>query len=258
MRHLGFNIQSMKVASALSKGSSEVSAADGIRTTLRLGDSSLIIGEVRSKEALALYEAMRVGAAANVVAGTIHGDSPYGVFDRVVNDIGVPTTSFKATDLIIVANPIKSIGGTERKRRITQITEVRKHWKKDPMAENGFVDLMKYDSKTDELAPTDDLINGDSDMLKAIAANVPEYAGDWDAMWQNIEMRANMKSMQVSYADRLKQPDLLEAMFTIRCNDAFHMLSEKVKRDVGAADPKRIMTEWEIWLKTELKRREMK
>ncbi|MCX6707167.1 MAG: type II/IV secretion system ATPase subunit [Candidatus Woesearchaeota archaeon] len=258
MRHLGFNIQSMKVASALAKGSSEVNAADGIRTTLRLGDSSLIIGEVRSKEALALYEAMRIGAAANVVAGTIHGDSPYGVFDRVVNDIGVPTTSFKATDLIIVANPIKSIGGTERKRRITQITEVRKHWKKDPMAENGFVDLMKYDSKTDDLAATDDLINGDSDVLKAIAANIPEFAGDWDAMWQNIEMRGNMKAMQVSYADRLKQPELLEAMFTIRCNDRFHMLSEKVKKDVGAADPKRIMTEWEIWLKTELKKRDMK
>lgn len=258
MRHLGFNIQSMKVASALVKGSSEVSAADGIRTTLRLGDSSLIIGEVRSKEALALYEAMRVGAAANVVAGTIHGDSPYGVFDRVVNDIGVPTTSFKATDLIIVANPIKSIGGTERKRRITQITEVRKHWKKDPMLENGFVDLMKYDSKTDELSATDDLINGDSEILKTIASNVPEFAGDWDAMWQNIEMRGNMKAMQVNYANKLNQLDLLEAPFTIRCNDKFHMLSEKVKKETGGIDPKRIITEWEIWLKTELKKKEMK
>ncbi|MFW5852616.1 MAG: ATPase, T2SS/T4P/T4SS family, partial [Nanoarchaeota archaeon] len=93
MRKLGFNIQPMKVASALAKGSNEMPADDGIRSTLRLGDSSLIVGEVRSTEAKALYEAMRVGAAANVVAGTIHGDSPYGIFDRVVNDIGVPKTS---------------------------------------------------------------------------------------------------------------------------------------------------------------------
>ena len=89
MRRLGFNVQPMKVASALAKGSSEMSAEDGIRSTLRLGDSALIVGEVRSKEATALYEAMRVGAAANVVAGTIHADSPFGLFDRVVNDIGI-------------------------------------------------------------------------------------------------------------------------------------------------------------------------
>jgi archaeal flagellar protein FlaI len=43
---------------------------------------------------------MRVGAAGNVVIGTIHADSAYSVWDRVVNDLGVPTTSFKATDLL--------------------------------------------------------------------------------------------------------------------------------------------------------------
>jgi type IV secretory pathway ATPase VirB11/archaellum biosynthesis ATPase len=128
LRNLGFNIQSMKVAGALSKGQSEVPADEGIRTTLRLGDSALIVGEVRSTEAKALYEAMRVGALANVVAGTIHGDSPYGVFDRVVNDLNVPRTSFKATDIIVVANPVKSADGLHKYRRVTQITEVRKDW----------------------------------------------------------------------------------------------------------------------------------
>src|SRR3989338_317549 len=105
LRNLGYNIQPLKVAAALTKGSVEVPADEGIRTTLRMGDSALIVGEIRSKEALALYEAMRIGALANVVAGTIHGDSPYGVFDRVVNDLQVPRTSFKATDIIIVVNP---------------------------------------------------------------------------------------------------------------------------------------------------------
>ena len=64
-------------------------AGGGEKASLRLGDSCLIVGEVRSVEAKALYEAMRVGALANVVAGTIHGASPYGVFDRVVNDLNV-------------------------------------------------------------------------------------------------------------------------------------------------------------------------
>ncbi len=140
LRKLGFNVQPMKVASALTKGTAEVSASEGIRATLRLGDSSLIVGEVRSEEARALYEAMRVGALANVVAGTIHGDSPYGVFDRVVNDLGVPRTSFKATDIIVVANPVRSADGLHRWRRVTQITEIRKFWEQDPLTEGGFVD----------------------------------------------------------------------------------------------------------------------
>ena len=99
IRKLNYDILRMKVRSSLLKESSEIGADEGIRTSLRLGDSSLIVGEVISLEAKALYEAMRIGALANVVAGTIHGASPYGVFDRVVNDLGVPVTSFKATDL---------------------------------------------------------------------------------------------------------------------------------------------------------------
>ncbi|PIN86585.1 hypothetical protein COV19_03640 [Candidatus Woesearchaeota archaeon CG10_big_fil_rev_8_21_14_0_10_44_13] len=256
-RELGFNIQPLKVASALVRGSSEVSAADGIRSTLRLGDSSLIIGEVRSKEAVALYEAMRVGAAANVVAGTIHGDSPYGVFDRVVNDIGVPKTSFKATDIIIVANPIRSADGIHRNRRITQITEVRKQWEDDPLLENGFVDLMKYDPKKDQLEATDDLISGESDVLKAIAANIPDFAGNWDAMWGNIELRSKIKQAQVEYAEKLKDMDMLEAPFTLKCNDQMHLLSEKVKNETGFLDPKQIYFEWETWLKREAKKRKI-
>ena len=193
LRKLGYNIQAMKVASALSKGTAEVPADEGIRTTLRLGDSALFIGEVRSTEAKALYESMRVGALANVVAGTIHGDSPYGVFDRVVNDLEVPRTSFKATDIIIVANPVRSADGLHRYRRVTQITEVRKQWQDDPLVEKGFVDLMKYNAKTDQLEPTDDLVNGESEIVKAIAGNVREWAGNWDAVWENILLRAQIK-----------------------------------------------------------------
>ncbi len=255
LRDLGYNIQQMKVASALAKESTEMNAADGIRATLRLGDSALIVGEVRSKEAVALYEAMRVGAAANVVAGTIHGDSPYGVYDRVVNDIGIPKTSFKATDLIIVANPVKSADGLHKFRRVIQVTEVRKGWEDDPLAEGGFVDLLKYDVKTDQLQVTDDLINGDSEIMKLVAANVKEFAGNWDALWENIELRARLKQRQVDTAKKLNNFDLLEAPFTITCNDRFHILCDKIKEEVGAIDPKRVEFEWDQWLHRECKKK---
>ncbi|MBR9692140.1 type II/IV secretion system ATPase subunit [Candidatus Woesearchaeota archaeon] len=258
LRKMGYNIQSMKVRSALAKKGAEVSATEGIRTSLRMGDSALIIGEVRSKEALALYEAMRVGAMANVVAGTIHGESPYGVFDRVVNDLGVPRTSFKATDLVAVANPIKSADGMQRWRRITQITEVRKEWEKDPLLENGFVDLMKYDAKTDELIPSDELVNGESDILKAIAGNVKEWAGNWDAVWDNVTLRAKTKETLVKYSEKAKMPDLLEAHFVVLSNDMFHKFSESVRKEVGSLDSKRIFFNWDNWLKKEIKKIKIK
>ena len=254
MRELGYNIQPMKVRAALMAGGGEVPADEGIRTSLRLGDSSLIVGEVRSLEAKALFEAMRIGALANVVAGTIHGASPYGVFDRVVNDLGVPRTSFKATDVIVVANPIKSSDGLHKWKRMLQIAEVRKHWEEDPLREAGFVDLMKYDSKTDQLEPTDDLINGESEVLKDIAGNVREWAGDWDAVWENIQLRAMVKEALVNHAKKSGIKGLLEAKFVVNANDQFHRDCDSVKEEVGALDSKKIFFRWEDWLKKQIKK----
>ncbi|MBT3304011.1 CpaF family protein [Candidatus Woesearchaeota archaeon] len=252
LRKFGYNIQPLKVAAALSKGSSEVPADEGIRSTLRLGDSALFVGEVRSTEAKALYEAMRVGALANVVAGTIHADSPYGIYDRVVNDLGVPKTSFKATDIALVANPIRSPDGIHRWRRVTQITEVRKFWEEDPLRENGFADLMKYDATTDELQESEVLINGESEILKAIAGNVKEWAGNWDAVWDNVLLRTKIKERVVKAAAQTGDDNLLEAGFVIVANDEFHKISERVREEVGALDSDRIYFEWESWLKTAL------
>ena len=258
LRKLGYNIQPMKVAAALTKGSSEVPADEGIRTTLRMGDSALIVGEIRSKEALALYEAMRIGALANIVAGTIHGDSPYGVFDRVVNDLGVPRTSFKATDIIVVANPVRSADGMHRWRRVTQITEVRKHWENDPLLENGFVDLMKYNTQTDQLEPSDELINGESEILKGIGGSVKEWAGSWDAIWDNILLRTKIKETLVNYAQKSKMFELLEADFVVKSNDEFHKVSDEVRQEHGNLDSKKIFFNWNEWLKRSVKKMNMK
>jgi len=254
MRKLDYNILSMKVRSALTGETSEVSAEEGIRASLRLGDSSLIVGEIRSGEAKALYEAMRIGALANVVAGTIHGSSPYAIFDRVVNDLQVPVTSFKATDCIVVANPIKSADGLKSMRRLLQISEVRKHWTTDPLAEGGFVDLMKYEVKEDKLKPSDDLINGDSEIIKDIASNVKGWAGNWDAVWDNIVLRQKIKQETVEFAERTKKYDILEAPFTVMSNNAFHQISEKVREEVGLPTSDKVFPEWKKWLERNSKK----
>lgn len=254
MRKLDYDILSMKVRSALAGESTEVSAEEGIRASLRLGDSSLIVGEIRSAEAKALYEAMRVGALANVVAGTIHGGSPYSVFDRVVNDLEVPVTSFKATDLIVVANPIKSADGLHSWRRVLQIAEVRKHWTKDPLTEGGFVDLMKYDVKDDMMKPSEDLINGDSEIIKEIASNVKGWAGNWDAVWDNVVLRQKIKQETVDFAEKVKMPELLEADFTVKSNNAFHQISDEVTEDIGLPTSDVVFPKWKRWLEKESKK----
>ncbi|MDP3992595.1 MAG: type II/IV secretion system ATPase subunit, partial [Nanoarchaeota archaeon] len=248
LRNLKYDILRMKVRSALLKTTTEVSADDGIRTSLRLGDSSLIIGEVRSLEAQALYEAMRVGALANVVAGTIHGASPYAVFDRVVNDLDVPTTSFKATDIIAVANPIKTADGLHSWKRLVQLSEVRKHWQKDPLEEKGFVDLLQYNVEKDELEPTEDLINGDSEIIKDIASNVKGWAGNWDAVYDNILLRAKIKHELVNAAEKIKNFRILEAKFNTDANHAFHRISDEVRKEVGLPVGERVFPAWQKWL----------
>ncbi len=248
LRKIGYDILGMKVRSALVSGTTEVEAAEGIRASLRLGDSALIVGEVRSDETKALYEAMRVGALANVVAGTIHGDSPYGVFDRVVNDLNVPPTSFKATDIIIITNPIKTPDGLHSIKRVVQITEVRKHWTRDPLEEKGFVDLMRYNVEKDELEPTQELINGDSEIIKNIAGNVKGWAGNWDAVFDNIILRGKAKQEIVNASLSLNKPELMEAQFNAIANGAFHKISDEVTAEHKIPISDFVFPKWKEWL----------
>lgn len=126
LRELGFNVIRTETKAFYTKEG--FSAEEILRGTLRMGDSSLILGEVRGKEARTLYEAMRVGALSSFVSGTIHAETPFGVFDRVVNDLGVPPSSFKATDFIVMVTKYKDPSGNLKKRAISGIYEVDKFW----------------------------------------------------------------------------------------------------------------------------------
>jgi flagellar protein FlaI len=254
LRNLGYNIERMKSRSVITRIESELPAEEALRTALRLGDSSLIIGEVRSKEAQALWEAMRIGALAHVVAGTIHGESAYGVFDRVVNDLNVPKTSFKATDIVVVTGMIKSADGLHRMRRVLEVTEIRKHWKDDPVDEKGFVNLMEYSAKDDMLKPTDTLLNGESYIVNEIAKRVREWHGDWEAVWNNIELRGKVKQAMVDYARKANKKEVLEADWTVAGNDAFHLISNQVKKEMGNLDSNEIFNRWNAWFKDRIKK----
>lgn len=99
-------------------GGDALAPTEALRTALRLGEGALVVGEVRGEEAATLYEAMRVGASGSAVLGTIHGDGGDAVRERVVSDLGVPESSFAATDLVVTL----TAGET---RHVASIEEVR-------------------------------------------------------------------------------------------------------------------------------------
>ncbi len=246
MKKIGFNIQRLKTRSPIgtSKTETEIAPEDALRTALRLGDSALVLGEVRSTEARTLYEAMRIGAAGNVVMGTIHGDSAYAVWDRVVNDLNVPTTSFKATDIVVTARPIRFSGSLKSQRRVVEITEVKKHWTQDPAREGGLLDLMRYDARKDRLELLEDNLK-ESDIFEKIG----RLSGlSIQQMWEEIRMRGESKEFLVELKEKHSLPELLEADNSTLAHDKLMLLKERHIEEHGKVNYKQVLKEWKDWV----------
>ncbi len=243
LRSLGYKSQRLQVRSSVSGSEIEMSTENALRTALRLGESVLAIGEVRGPETRALYEAMRVGAAGNSVLGTIHGSSTKDVFERVVYDLGIPPSSFKATDVITVASPIRDKGSINRVRRLTQISEVGDDWKKDPINENGFKDLMVHDPEEDKIKTTTVLENGDSELIKKVAK---KWSTSPPQVLKNIQTRSKICETLVKKASS-KNSELLEAEFVVKSNLEFHRLLER-EISSGKTDFEKLYSDWKDWL----------
>ncbi|MEM4268426.1 MAG: type II/IV secretion system ATPase subunit [Candidatus Woesearchaeota archaeon] len=240
-KELGYDILPLKVRSALLETGMEMPFDIGLRTSLRLGDSCLIIGEIRSKEAKILYEAMRVGAMSNCVGGTIHGDSPYGVFDRVVNDLGVPRGSFKVTDLIVILNQIKSPTGLKRVRRVLSVTEVTKDWEDEPV----FQDLLVYNPQKDILEPTATLLKGKSLVLNEIMSRSSGYR-DYQSVLKDVQLRGWAKERHLALAP---SKDKLEAPYISKANILFSNLFDSHNPLESPTNEKRFREDYESYLR---------
>jgi hypothetical protein len=60
--------------------------------------------------------------------------------------------------------------------------------------------------------------------------------------------------MLVEMSLKAKMPELLEAEWVQKSNNAFHDISEKVEREIGLPKGKRVYKDWEEWIKKELKK----
>ncbi|PIU02512.1 MAG: hypothetical protein COT55_03120, partial [Candidatus Diapherotrites archaeon CG09_land_8_20_14_0_10_32_12] len=103
--------------------------------------------------------------------------------------------------------------------------------------------------------PSEDLINGDSEIIKSVASTIKGWAGNWDAVYDNILLRAKMKKEIVSLAEKLKNETMLEAKFTTLANHNFHKISEEVIQEIGLPLSERVFPKWQKWLNEEVKKK---
>lgn len=251
MRELGYKVQCMQVRQAVSWGRSEMSAGEALRAALRMGDSVIVLGEVRGEEARVLYEAMRIGAAGNSVMGTIHGSSPRDVFDRVVHDLGISPASFKATDAIITVAPIRRKGSVARVRRMVQIASVNRDWREDPASEDGFEILASYDPSLDRILPTKALLGGRCELLSSIASRWGTSPAE---VLRHVRFRAEVVEELCRRSSALRRPDLLEADFVLESNLAWRRKMEEMVSE-GEVRYHSLLSSWRGWLEARIRER---
>ena len=120
MRKMGYKVQSMLIDDRM--GGDNLSRSDeALRVSLRMGESAIILGEVRGEEARTLYQSMRAGRAGSSIMGTIHGDSAKSVFERVVHDMNISPEAFMATDILVTLGTIKDRRTGNQIRKVNEV-----------------------------------------------------------------------------------------------------------------------------------------
>ncbi|AKB35584.1 Flagella-related protein FlaI [Methanosarcina siciliae C2J] len=252
LQTLGWKVQCMSSHSSVLKSGAEMSPETALRAALRLGSSSLVLGEVRGPEVKVLYEAMQVGNTGNSVIGTIHGSSVENIYERVVHTLGVPPASFKATDAVIICSGIRPGGSMKKLKRVSRISEVAGTSIEDPEPSELFRDIMYYDAAQDCLLAGEVLEQGQSELIGKIAL---KWGISIDSALKNIELRTRIKERIAAEGDR--SPFLLEADAVSEANNMFWLLSDSKKAgnggfeaDLGASlrdESEELYRQWETW-----------
>lgn len=163
MQSNGRDLQALRVSRDDGPG---IAPAAALRTALRLGEGAVVVGEVRGEEAQVLYEAMRVGAGDGATLGTIHGDGPDAVRERVVTDLGVAASAFADTDLVVTVAVVETDAGV--RRRVRSVAEV---------VDDGEVRFEPLFAPVDgTTAPTGRIDRGESRLVATLADTRESYA----------------------------------------------------------------------------------
>ncbi len=206
MQALGYDLQALRFSGT---GESATSAEEALRVSLRMGESAIIIGEVRGHEARVLYESMRAGSAGSSVLGTIHGNSALGVLDRAVEDLGVTERAFSSTDIVVVIGLHRAPDGARFFRQVTEVAEVRSDGTKVEL-----IDLFSTDQGCPCAKPTPSF-NKEAKTIVGIARALGTAP---DLMMDVIKAKAHSDQVITDARGRAKA-DLLGDEFRLSSNE---------------------------------------
>lgn len=121
----------------------EIDMFELLRQALRQRPEYIIVGEIRGKEALTLFQAMNTG---HTTYSTLHADSVNTVINRLEGEpLNVPRVMMQALNIIITQKLIQL--GSERVRRLDTIIELVSI---DPQTNDlRFNSIYKWDPKTE-------------------------------------------------------------------------------------------------------------
>jgi type IV secretory pathway ATPase VirB11/archaellum biosynthesis ATPase len=199
MQQLGYKVQRLQVDTSREAA---IDPSLALRTSLRLGESAIVMGEVRGEEAKILYESMRAGKTASAVLGTIHGDSANSVYDRVVHDMGISPGAFASTDAVVTLGLVRPSGGMQVSRSLIGISEY--------LPGKGFSPLLGASPMS----------RGNSPLLQRIAL---AWGIDMAALEASLSLRAELRDSLVRSART--NPDRSGPVWTARLNELVRRVS---------------------------------
>ena len=105
---------------AEAESASDIDMYDLLRAALRQRPEYVLVGEVRGKETMTMFQAMATG---HTTYSTMHADSVKSIVYRLENPpIGIPRVLLNALNLVVIHGQMRV--GDKRVRRITQIVEI--------------------------------------------------------------------------------------------------------------------------------------
>ena len=151
-----------------------------LRQALRQRPEYIIVGEIRGKEAMTLFQAINTG---HTTYSTMHADSVDTVINRLEGDpINIPRVMIQALDILCIQKMI--IRGDTRIRRLDSIVEFIGI---DPKTQDmRFNELYTWDPKNDTFRNT-----GKSIVLEAIMES-----RNWDEQQVNLELENRKKVLE--------------------------------------------------------------
>jgi flagellar protein FlaI len=193
--------------SQMQGNSIEIDMFELLRAALRQRPEYIIVGEVRGREALTLFQAMNTG---HTTYSTMHGGSIQAVVNRLLNEpINVPNMMLTALNIVSIQEMV-FVGGQKlrRTRSIVEITGI------DPRTNNLRInELYRWNTNSDTYE-----LMGDSVVLTDIMAR-----RGWDKPHLRQEIANRIKVLEYLKGRNIR--DFKKVTIAI---NAYHIMPDKV------------------------------